>query len=635
MSNTNQIGQSLQQIRQFRVDKLSKLRELGFDPYPARVRRDRSNLNLKEQFDDLQGQIVSVVGRVNSIRSYGKLSFYDIKDESGNIQVIIMPQFVESVDKLCFTFEQAKEFIDNGDFIEAIGELIKSKTGEISIQVKNIRIITKSLRPIPEKLEDVEERQRKRYLDILVNSEMKARFERRSRYWQAHRDFFRDHGFIELSMPILEHTTGGADANPFVTHMDAIDQNFYLRISHELPLKRMIGAGFEKVYEIGTRFRNEGFSDEHLPEHVAMEFYWAYADYKEGMRFVEEMFKYTTEKTWGTTKINWQGHVIDFEKKWEVLDFSTGIKDRFDVDIFNTNLEEVTTKLKESGYNEKIENLNRGIDQLGKLIRKTIVQPTWMINEPLFLSPLAKKSLDNPLLCERVHPWMMGSELGNGFSELNDALDQLERFELQQSLRNAGDNEAQMLDLDYVEMLEYGMPPAFGWGHAERNFWAIEGVSAREGVIFPPMKAINHVSKEVEIKVAHIIIDDSLGLLPWQISNTVANLMGSLANRSKMNSLFTQDITTTSDLDTFKLNPNFATIIKKSNSRLNDLRKDLKSNNNIQYYEFTREMIETTNDKKIIKSISSKKSEEVEILGIIIFGIRSEVEEVTKNLEKY
>jgi lysyl-tRNA synthetase class 2 len=269
--------------------------------------------------------------------------------------------------------------------------------------------------------------------------------------------------------------------------MDALDQDFYLRISHELPLKRLLVAGFEKVFDIGPRFRNEGFSDEHLPEHVAMEFYWAYADYKQGMDFIEAMFRETALKTWGKTKFELNGKEIDLDKKWERLDFTKLIKDRFNIDIFKTNLDEINNALIKNKV-EKKDNVSRGIDALGKILRKEISGPSFMINEPKFLSPLAKSMVEDPRLTERIHPWIAGSELGNGFSELNDPIDQYERFDEQQKMREEGDEEAQMMDEDFVEMLEYGMPPTFGWGHSERNFWIFEGVSAREGVPFPPMK---------------------------------------------------------------------------------------------------------------------------------------------------
>jgi lysyl-tRNA synthetase class 2 len=288
---------------------------------------------------------------------------------------------------------------------------------------------------------------------------------------------------------VLEHTTGGADANPFVTHMDALDQDFYLRISHELPLKRLLGAGFEKVYDLGPRFRNENYSDEHLPEHVAMEWYWAYANWQDGMKFMEEMYKFVLKETFGTLQFNVRGFEIDMDKEWEVWDYATVIRDHYGIDVYNTTIEEVAAKLKENNLEvEKTDSIPRGIDKLWKNIRKDVVGPVWLVNTPKFISPLAKSSVDNPDTVQRFQPVMLGSELGNGFSELNDPIDQYNRFVEQQQMRDSGDEEAMMLDIDFVEMLEYGMPPACGWGYSERVFWMFEGVTAREGVPFPQLR---------------------------------------------------------------------------------------------------------------------------------------------------
>ncbi len=281
--------------------------------------------------------------------------------------------------------------------------------------------------------------------------------------------------------------------------MDALDQDFYLRISHELPLKRLIGGGYEKVYDIGPRFRNENYSDEHLPEHVAMEWYAAYWDWQDGMKFMTDMYKYVLKETFHSLKFKLGNFEVDLAKDWEQLDYQTVIKEKYGVDVFNCTLEEVTQVLKENNLEvEKSDNVARIIDKLWKNIRKDIAGPAWLINTPKFISPLSKTSLVNPNVVQRFQPIIAGSELGNGFSELNDPVDQLNRFLEQQKMRDAGDEEAMMLDIDYVEMLEYGMPPACGWGFSERVFWVFEGVSAREGVPFPQLKSeIDEVTKGI------------------------------------------------------------------------------------------------------------------------------------------
>lgn len=444
------------------------------------------------QYDELAGQEVAVAGRVVSIRSFGKLAFIKLQDASGEVQLYLQRDTMAELDapRGILGMKQLK-MLDTGDFVEATGTVLKTKTGEISVGVRELRLLTKALRPLPEKLENKEERFRRRYVDMNVNPAVRQRFYRRSTFWQATRDYLNQHGFTEVNVPVLEHTTGGADANPFVTHMDALDgQQFYLRISHELPLKRLLGAGFEKVYDIGPRFRNENYSDEHLPEHIAMEWYAAYWDWQQGMRFMEDMYKYVLERTFGTLQFTLGEFEVDMSGQWQVWDYAEVIHKHYHIDVYNTTIEEVAAKLKEHGLEvEKTDSIPRGIDKLWKNIRKGVAGPVWLVNTPKFISPLSKTNPDNPQTVERFQPVIAGSELGNGFSELNDPIDQLNRFVEQQQMRDAGDEEAMMLDIDYVEMLEYGMPPACGWGFSERVFWIFEGVTAREGVPFPQLKS--------------------------------------------------------------------------------------------------------------------------------------------------
>ena len=480
---------TLQDYRNERLRKLEQLKELGIDPYPAESKRTNTCLEVSENFDALAGHDVTVVGRIVSIRSFGKLAFIKLRDMSGEVQLYLQKDDVAELDAArgVLGMKQLK-LLDTGDFIQATGEVMTTQTGEKSVGVRELRLLTKALRPLPENLTNKEERFRRRYVDMNVNPEVRERFIRRGKFWQATRKFLDDRGFREVNVPVLEHTTGGADANPFKTHMNALDQDFYLRISHELPLKRLIGAGFEKVYDVGPRFRNENYSDEHLPEHVAMEWYWAYADWRDGMAFMEEMYKYVLKETFGTLQFNVLGFEIDLDKPWEQWDYAEVIKQHYGIDVYNTTIEEVAAKLKENGLEvEKTDSIPRGIDKLWKKIRATVGGPVWLINTPKFVSPLSKSNPDGNTV-QRFQPVMLGSELGNGFSELNDPIDQLNRFVEQQQMRDGGDDEAMMLDIDYVEMLEYGMPPTCGWGYSERVFWLFEGVTAREGVPFPQLR---------------------------------------------------------------------------------------------------------------------------------------------------
>lgn len=495
---------TMKELRDERLRKLEEIKNLGLDPYPAKTERTVMTAEIINHFDEMEGKTVSVAGRIAGIRKFGKLAFIVLRDFSGKIQLFITAKdLAETSAKDNSIGIKDLNLLDTGDFIQANGEVIKSKTGEISVATRELRLLTKSLRPMPSQQDgftNKEERFRRRYVDMNVNLEVRDRFVRRSKFWQATRDFLNSHGFFEINIPVLEHTTGGADANPFVTHMDALDDaQFYLRISHELPLKRLLGAGFEKVYDLGPRFRNENYSDEHLPEHIAMEWYAAYWDWREGMAFMEEMYKYVLQETFGTLKFKLDRFDIDMSGKWEVWDYAEVIKKHYGIDVFDTTIEEVSAKLKENNLEvEKTDSIPRGIDKLWKNIRKDVAGPVWLVNTPKFISPLSKSNPNNQQVVERFQPVIAGSELGNGFSELNDPIDQLNRFVEQQQMRDDGDNEAMMLDIDYVEMLEYGMPPACGWGYSERVFWIFEGVTAREGVPFPQLKhEISEITKEI------------------------------------------------------------------------------------------------------------------------------------------
>lgn len=484
---------TLKELRDERLRKLEELKKLGINPYPATATRTHGAGDITANFTELENQNVTLAGRLIGTRKFGKIAFFVLKDASGQTQLFLKHDVLQPLDadKSQIGFEQIN-LLDPGDFIEASGKVIKTQTGEISVEVASIRLLTKSLRPMPTEQEgftNKEERLRRRYVDTNVNKDVYERYVRRSKFWQATRDFLLKEGFLEVNIPVLEQTTGGADANPFVTHMDALDQDLYLRISHELPLKRLLGGGYEKVFDIGPRFRNENYSDEHLPEHIAMEWYAAYWDWRKGMQFMTDMYRYVLNETFGTLQFKLGNFEIDLNKDWEEWDYAKTIQDKYGIDPFSCNIDQVKQALADNKLEvEKTENIARGIDKLWKNIRKDIAGPIWLVNTPLFISPLAKANQDRPETVQRFQPVMAGSELGNGFSELNDPLDQLSRFNEQQQMRDAGDDEAMMLDIDFVEMLEYGMPPACGWGYSERVFWIFEGVTAREGVPFPAMR---------------------------------------------------------------------------------------------------------------------------------------------------
>ncbi len=498
---------TLKELRDERLRKLSQLKELGINPYPAQSKRTHTLLAIAEQFKDLQDRKVTVVGRIVSIRKFGKIAFIVLRDASGQLQLFLSAKDVAEIDpgKSQIGFKQLN-LLDSGDFIEVAGKVIKTQTGEISVGVQELRLLTKSLRQLPTShhgFTNKEERLRRRYVDTNVNQDVYQRFLRRSAFWQATRNFLLSNSFVEINTPVLENTTGGADANPFVTHMDALGQDFYLRISHELPLKRLLVGGYEKVFDIGPRFRNENYSDEHLPEHIAMEWYWAYADWNDGMRLTEKMLHKIADETWGTRQFTLaNGMDVDLgrdNEDWPRISFVDIIREHFGLDVFNCTLNEVKAQLKEHNIEvEQTENRSRGIDKLWKKIRTTLPGPAFLVDIPTFLQPLAKTQPGKPELTEQFNLILGGSEMCKAYSELNDPIDQLERFKQQQAMRDAGDEEAMMLDIDYVEALEYAMPPACGLGFSERLFWTLEGVTAREGVIFPQLRrGLDEVTKTI------------------------------------------------------------------------------------------------------------------------------------------
>ncbi len=482
-----------EEIRKNRLQKLVSLRKIGINPYPSRSQKDYPNQEIVDNFDDFQGKQLTLTGRVMSWREHGQVIFADLRDASGSIQVVLKSGDLTPTSAKTQTigFEDCS-LLDVGDFIEVTGTIDKTRTGAISIMASSVKLLTKSIRPLPEKWEGLKDPEiifRRRYLDLTMNPSRRDLFIRKAKFYEANRAFLKSKGFIEVETPVLEHVTGGADAAPFVTHHNALDEDFYLRISTELYQKRLIGGGFEKIFTVGPNFRNEGIDEEHLQEFYQIEWYWAYADYRDNMRLVKEIFCHIAQEVYGTTQFTKGEHTFDLASDWEEIDFSFVIRDKLGIEINSDSENKMLDVLKENGVKMSGEiNRQRLIDNLWKIIRKSITGPAFLVNEPKFMSPLAKSKPEEKETTERFHVIIAGSELGNGYSELNDPQDQLARFLEQQNARDAGDAEAQMLDVDFVEMLEYGMPPTSGYGHSERVFWFLEDITAREGTLFPQMK---------------------------------------------------------------------------------------------------------------------------------------------------
>jgi len=480
-----------------RGDRLKKLDELikaGVNPYPAKAERDHPIEVVLRDFEELAKaqKSFTLAGRLRSLREHGNLTFATLEDASGDMQLVLSKKDLGEA-----AYRQFIKLIDSGDFIQATGACFLTHKGEKSLLVKDWRLLTKALRPIPDAwygLKDEEERFRKRYLDIILNPETKVMILKRAKFWQAMRLFLMDRGFIEVETPVLETLPGGADARPFITHHHALDMDVYLRISTgELWQKKLMVAGLEKTFEIGRQFRNEGMDAEHLQDYTQMEFYWAYADYEKGMALVEELYKYVAQETFGTLKFKIRNFEINLGKPWVRYDYCETIKKMTGIDVLKTDEPAIVKKLKELKveYDPKGFNITRGLDNLWKYCRKSLGGPGFLVNVPVTIEPLAKRREDNPELVQRFQVILGGSEMGKGYSELNNPLDQEERFKEQQKLRDAGDEEAQRHDSDFVEALEYGMPPTCGFGLSERLFSFLMDKPARECQIFPLMKPKN------------------------------------------------------------------------------------------------------------------------------------------------
>jgi lysyl-tRNA synthetase class 2 len=484
--------------RDARIEKLDALRAAGEEPYPTRAERDHTAAETLEHFDELQGQTLTLVGRLMQLREMGKAAFAHLEDGSGRIQIYLKRDVIGDE-----AFQRIK-LLDLGDFLQVTGTLFTTRTGEKTLQVERYRVLSKALRPLPAKgaggdlkLFDPETRHRKRYLDLLANRETAFPiYIARAKVLTAMREFLNARGFIEVETPILQPLYGGATARPFVTHHNALDRDFFLRIAPELYLKRLLVGGLERVYEIARNFRNEGFDREHNPEFTMMECYQAYADYEEIMRLVEEMHAYIARAVTGGTMLEYAGATLDLAPPWQRLTLREAIAEYtgIDYDDFPAR-DQLAAAMRERGY-EVDPKLGRGrlIDTLKDVIIRgpeaKLKGPLFLYDYPRDLSPLAKHKPSTRDTVERFQAFAGGLELGNAFTELNDPLDQRARFEDQARQRAGGDDEAQVLDEDFLEALEYGMPPAGGWGGGiDRLTMLLTGQETiREVILFPAMR---------------------------------------------------------------------------------------------------------------------------------------------------
>ncbi len=490
-------------LLKLRRDKINTLHDLGVNPYTYGFDSTHYSEQIVRDFEKLENEIVSIAGRVMSVRLMGKAAFFHVQDQDGKIQIYIRK---DKVDEVAF---DVFKLIDIGDIVGVKGVVFKTRTGEISIIAEHFELLSKSIKPLPivkEKIEgdekivydqfaDKEMRYRQRYVDLVVNPEVKEVFVKRSKIITSIREFLNQNDFIEVETPILQPIYGGATARPFKTHHNTLDIDLYLRIANELYLKRLIVGGFDRIYEFAKDFRNEGMDRFHNPEFTQVELYIAYKDYIWMMEFVEQLVTYVVKNVLNTTKITFGEHEIDFTPPWRRLTMFDAIKEYTKVDV--SNLSEI--ELKEAAEDLKLviePSMGYGkiIDEIfGEFVEPKLIQPTFIMDYPIEMSPLAKKHRDNPKLVERFEPIVGGKEIGNAFSELNDPIDQRERFVEQMKLRDKGDDEAQVLDEDYVRALEYGMPPTAGLGIGIDRLVMLltNSHSIRDVIFFPQMRPEN------------------------------------------------------------------------------------------------------------------------------------------------
>ena len=488
------------QLMEIRREKLEKIREMGINPYPYIYNQTHLSNDIIENFESFEGKNVSIAGRIMSVRLMGKAAFCHIQDSKGRIQVYLRKNEIGEQ-----SFELFK-ILDIGDVVGVSGEVFKTRTGEISVFAKSLELLAKSLRPLPivkekeedgqkivyDQFADKELRYRQRYVDLIVNPEVKEVFITRSKIISAMRRFLDENEFLEVETPILQPIYGGAAARPFITHHNALDMTLYLRIADELYLKRLIVGGIDRVYEFGKDFRNEGMDRFHNPEFTMLELYVAYKDYHWMMEFVENLFNHVAQNVLGTVKLPFNGEEIDLTPPWRRLSMLDAIREYTGEDISGMDEDALRKTAKKLDVEVSPEmGAGKIIDEIfGEHVEPKLIQPTFITNYPIEMSPLAKKHRDNPRLVERFEPIIAGKEMANAFSELNDPIDQRQRFMEQMKLKDRGDQEAQVLDEDFLRALEVGMPPTAGLGIGiDRLVMLFTGQkSIRDVIFFPQMR---------------------------------------------------------------------------------------------------------------------------------------------------
>ena len=479
-----------------RREKLAELQAAGEDPFQrTRFDWDATSRQIKDDFDAMEGRPVKVAGRLMSKRGMGKVSFCDLQDKDGRIQLYARQDEMDEA-----VYKKFKKF-DIGDIVGVDGEVFRTQRGEMSVRAKHITLLSKSLLPLPEKfhgLQDRELRYRQRYVDLMVNPDVKNNFLVRSKFIKHVRDFMDGRGYIEVETPVLNTISGGATARPFITHHNTLDIDMYMRIATELPLKRLIVGGMDRVYEIGRIFRNEGMDPKHNPEFTTIELYQAYADFNDMMDLFEDLLSSAAQKLLGTYQVQWQGEDIDLTPGWPRMPMHEAVKQYCGIDFMTIGSDEEAVAAAKSIGVELPETADKTwgnalYECFDQKVEEKLIQPTFITMHPVDVSPLAKRSPKDPRLTERFELFICHSEMGNAFSELNDPIDQRQRFQKQVEMRAKGDDEAGMMDEDFLTALEYGMPPTGGLGIGiDRCVMLLTGADTiRDVILFPTMKPLD------------------------------------------------------------------------------------------------------------------------------------------------
>lgn len=641
--------QPLEQLRQIRIDKLNEIRNMGINPYPATITRDHS----VKQALSMMDKAVAIAGRIRSMRGHGNLIFLDIEDPSAKIQTMVRKDLVKDT-----VFTLVKK-LDIGDFAAVQGKVIKSKTGETTVEVTDLQIASKSLRPLPDSwygLKDVEERYRHRYVDMILNPDVRKKIITRSLTIQKIREFLLKEGFLEVETPILEITASGALANPFLTHIKAYDMDLYLRICMgELWQKKLMVAGFEKTFEIGRAFRNEGVDREHNPEFTMMEYYYGYADYIKNMEMQERLMAFVVKEVTGSYVVKVGETEVNFEAPYPRRTFAEIIKEITNVDILAYEaLEDLQKAMREYGF--KIDpKWGRGhlVDEFYKeYVRPNLIQPVFVTHHPKDLKPLAKEDPQNPGFTQSFQLLANGFELSNNYSELNDPIDQKERFDAQKELDAAGDDETMTSDEEFVEALEYGMPPVSGTGIGIDRFVALITNShhIREVIAFPLMKPktathtitskgnIQKPSDKIDLpdensKRFVVVLNSKIetGKLMNALGHITAGLVGNLVDKDEACFLDYND--KNGELHAQISHYPFIVLKAENSNQLKTLRINLREKG-IQYFDFTDTMT-IGSSKDQIKATAEKGEEELEYYGVCMFAVTEEIKEITKKFSLF